>query len=104
MPLDQLLPQLLGPIGTLVLALVVIWALVFEKVVPRGRLDEKERDRAELSNMLDKALSLGDHVSSAVAERNRLERVATERRRRAGLQNQMEADEQAISRRRPSTR
>lgn len=103
MTFEQLLPQLLGPLGTLVLALIVIWALVSERVVPRGRLDEKERDRAELSTLLDKALSLGEHVSSAAEDRNRLDRLAAERRRMA-LQDQIEADERAISgRRRPST-
>jgi hypothetical protein len=59
----------------------VIWLLVTERLVPRGRLDEKERDRAELSALLDKALSVGDQVSSAAEERNRLQRLSEERRR-----------------------
>jgi hypothetical protein len=98
---DQLLGLLLGPLGLTVGAMFVIWLLVTERLVPRGRLDEKELDRKEAVELLDKALSGYDGVTKAIEERNRLSRSLSEISGSSSpIRDQVEQTEQAIQRRR----
>jgi hypothetical protein len=78
-------------LGTLGFALLAVYAFLTERIVPRGRLEEKERQceaqRVEKKEALDlarAAIVSNEHLADAVEARNRLDeaRVLAEREKR----------------------
>lgn len=78
-------------LGTLGFALLSVYAFLTERVVPRGRLDEKERqceeqrtEKKEAMALAREAILSNERLSDAVEARNRLDeaRVQAEREKR----------------------
>lgn len=91
---------LLGPLGTLVLALVVIVALLKEWVVPKGRLEDKQRQLDHALRLADKAWDTNARITARYATgSDRLAEVASH-----GLLSEVEQAQTRIRRRpRPSS-
>jgi hypothetical protein len=79
MDLQQIIDAV-STLGTLGFALLAVYALLSERVVPKGRLDEKNEQiaehRAEKKEALDlarEAIANNQRLADAVEARNRLE-------------------------------
>ena len=70
--------------GTLGGALILIWALYTERLVPRGRLDEQRNEKKEALDLARGSIASMDRLSDALEAGNRLEeqRRQLERERR----------------------
>jgi hypothetical protein len=81
------LTLLLGPLGLTVGLLILVWFLVTEKVVPKGRLDDQKAATKDALDIARAANDSLDRMADAVEARNQLdaERVKLESERvRAG--------------------
>lgn len=80
---NETLTLLLGPLGLTVGLLILVWFLVAEKVVPRGRLDDQKAATKEALEIAREANLAVDRMADAVEARNKLdaERVRLESER-----------------------
>ena len=60
--------------GTLAFALLALGALITERVVPRGRLDEMRADKREAMDIARQSIAAQERLADAVEARNQLER------------------------------
>lgn len=60
--------------GTLAFALLALGALITERVVPRGRLDEMRTDKREAMDIARQSIAAQERLADAVEARNQLER------------------------------
>lgn len=86
------LTLLLGPLGLTVGLLILVWFLVTEKVVPKGRLDDQKTATKEALDIARAANDSLDRMADAVEARNQLDaeraRLETERVRASGERRQ----------------
>lgn len=90
---DQVFSLLLGPLGLTAGAILLIYLLISERLIPRGRLDEQKQATRDAIGVGQGAVDAMGKLADAVEARNRLDeqRVALER-------------DEAQSSRRPATR
>ena len=69
----QQIVEAISTLGTLGFALIALWALVREWVVPKSRLDEQRADKKEAMDLAKEAIAAGERLADAVEARNRLE-------------------------------
>ena len=76
----QQIVEAISTLGTLGFALIALWALVREWVVPKSRLDEQRADKKEAMDLAREAIASSDRandaaerVAKAVEEKNRLD-------------------------------
>ena len=69
----QQIVEAVSTLGTLGFALIALWALVREWVVPKSRLDEQRADKKEAIASADRANDAAERVAKAVEEKNRLD-------------------------------
>ena len=69
----QQIVEAISTLGTLGFALIALWALVREWVVPKSRLDEQGADKKEAMDLAKEAIAAGERLADAVEARNRLE-------------------------------
>jgi hypothetical protein len=60
-------------LGTLGFALLAVYAFLTERIVPRGRLDEKKADMKEAMDLARASVAAQEHLAAAVEARTRLE-------------------------------
>ena len=88
MPDNQLWTLLLGPLGLTVGLLVLVWLMVTEKVVPKGRLDDQKAATHDALDIARQANESLDRMADAVEARNNLDaeraRLEAERVRATG--------------------
>jgi len=60
-------------LGTLGFALVAVYAFLTERVVPRGRLEEKKADQQEAMELARSAIASMNRLADAVEARNQLD-------------------------------
>ena len=69
----QQIVEAVSTLGTLGFALIALWAMVREWVVPKSRLDEQRADKKEAMDLAKEAIAAGERLADAVEARNRLE-------------------------------
>lgn len=72
MDLKQFLDAV-STLGALGFAILAVYALVTERVVPRGRLDDQKADKKEAMDLAQQSVAAMDRLADAVEARNRLE-------------------------------
>lgn len=85
---NAVLTLLLGPLGLTVGLLILVWFLVTEKVVPKGRLDDQKNATKDALDIARAANDSLDRMADAVEARNQLDaervKLETERARTTG--------------------
>jgi len=66
--------EAISTLGTLGFALVAVFAFLTERVVPKARLDEKERDRQEAMALARAAIASNERLADALEADERARR------------------------------
>ena len=85
---QQILDFLSGA-GTLGFAILALWALFTERIVPRSRLDEQRADKKEMAELAKAAIAGLERLSDAVEARNKLDVERQQERREANADTEL---------------